>query len=59
MLDSETAKRLEDKVFERMNLNQLKDSGTDSLTKMISKIAVRATIITLQEHERLNSETHD
>ena len=55
MLDAKTAKLLEDKVFEMLDIDQLKNTGSDSLAKMIYKFAVRATITTLQEYEKLNN----
>ncbi|SDH03050.1 hypothetical protein [Marvinbryantia formatexigens] len=59
MLDSETAKRLEHKVLEKMNFNQSNISRSDLLLKTISEIAIKTTIITLQEYERLNNEDAD
>ena len=56
MLDDKTSEQLERKVWEHLNLNQLNNSGTDSLAKMISQVEVRATIITLQEYEKLNND---
>lgn len=57
MLDTKASEQLEHNVWERLHLNQVNTSGTESLTKMISQIAVRTTIITLQEYEKLNNET--
>nr|WP_300838930.1 hypothetical protein [uncultured Acetatifactor sp.] len=59
MLDAKACEQLEHNVWERLQLNQENPSGTESLAKMISQIAVRATIVTLQEYERLNNETSE
>lgn len=50
MLTSENAQLLESKVLER--LDKL-SPNEENLAKSFSKLAVRATIITLQEYERM------
>lgn len=56
MLDSDKAKLLESRALERLNSND-KD-GSDKLVQTIIKLAVRATIVTLQEYEKM-SENQD
>ncbi len=56
MLDQKTIELLEGKVFETLQIDKPSESGTASLYKEVSKIAVRATIITLQEYEKLSNE---
>jgi hypothetical protein len=55
MLNNENATELEKRVHERLNL----DGQPDKLSEMIMKIATRATIITLQEYERMNTPDKD
>ncbi len=52
MLDKDTAKILEKNVLKRINKMYPDDS---SLSRTIAQISVQATIITLQEYEKLNS----
>jgi len=52
MLDKYTAKTLEKSVLERIKKMYPHDS---SIAHEIAHIAVQATIITLQEYEKLNS----
>lgn len=54
MLNAENAKSLEEAVHKRLGL----DSAPDKLTASIMQCAVRATIVTLQEYERMQ-ETKD
>lgn len=49
MLDQEKAVQLSKKVNERLE----KSFSDDKLTTLIMKIAVRSTIITLQEYEKM------
>lgn len=55
MLDVKASEQLEHNVWERLRIN----SESESLTKMISQIAVRATIVTLQEYEKLTNNTSE
>lgn len=54
MLDKDTSQQLESAVLERLN-NMFQDStGAKGLVHQIAKIATAASIITLQEYEKLN-----
>lgn len=59
MLDSKLAEQLEANVCEQLNVNQTNLSGIESMAQMIQKIAIRATILTLQEYEKLNNRTSE
>lgn len=55
MLDPQNAKLLESKVFERLNIEQSDGVVDKSILKEIRRIAVHATIVTLQEYEKFNN----
>lgn len=57
MLDPQNAKLLESKVFERLNMEQTDWAVNKSILKEFRRIAVHATIVTLQEYERFNNDT--
>lgn len=54
MLDKDTAIILEENAMERINkIYPESDEKLSGITNLISEISIRATIITLQEYEKL------
>lgn len=54
MLDKETSDKLQSAVLERLTKSLPNDSGTDKLVQSMAKLAALASVITLEEYEKLN-----
>ena len=54
MLDKETSEKLQAKVLERLTKTLPNESGMDKYVQSMFKLAVLASIITLEEYEKLN-----
>ena len=54
MIDKENFEKLQIAVLERLTKNLSIEKGTDKFVKEICRIAVMASIITLEEYEKLN-----
>ena len=55
MLDNENAKILEKRVLDRLKA----DGENAAVASLIREVAVRTAIITIQEYERMQSESQD
>lgn len=58
MLDKETSEKLQAAVLERLSEMLPDESGIDKFIQSLSRLAVLASVITLEEYEKLNS-PHD
>lgn len=54
MLNKETSEKLQATVLERLTKTLSDESSTDRLTKTMIKLAVMATVVTLEEYEKMN-----
>ena len=54
MLDKTTSSILESRALERLYAMYPDESGTKGLARQIARISTQATIVTLQEYEKLN-----
>lgn len=56
MLDKDTSKQLETIVIERLSKMFPDETGVKGLSHQIARIAAMASVITLQEYEKLNKD---
>lgn len=54
MLNKEQCIQLEKSAMEQINKLYTNDDANSKLAKVLSNLAVKSTIITLQEYEKLN-----
>lgn len=54
MLDKETSEKLQAVALERLTKTLSDESSTDRFTKTMMKLAVMATVVTLEEYEKVN-----
>lgn len=54
MLDKETSEKLQAAVLERLTKNLPNNSGTDKFIQSMMRLATLASVITLEEYEKLN-----
>lgn len=59
VMDKETSNKLETAVLERLYAMYPDEPGAKGLIRQIARIATQATIITLQEYEKLNSKENE
>ena len=54
MLNKETSEKLQATVIERLEKTLPNESGTDKLIQSLVRLATLASVITLEEYEKLN-----
>lgn len=54
MLDKDTSEKLQATVLERLTKTLSEESGTNKFIRTLTRLAVLASVITLEEYEKLN-----